>query len=93
MRLNGFPAVQARLTLPSRASNLRNGKKMPENSPDARHGGGDVKMGSEIRLERFQAQPKWEIPVRLARRDASRSVTPDVAGQTADVQTAFLIVH
>jgi len=62
MRLNGFPAVQARLTRPSRASNLRNGKKMPENSPGARHGGRDVKMGSEIRLERFQAQPKWEIP-------------------------------
>jgi len=23
----------------------------------------DVKMGSQVRLERFQAQPKWEIPV------------------------------
>ena len=25
-------------------------------------GGGDVKMGSDLGLERFQAQPKWEIP-------------------------------
>ena len=33
-------------------------------SPDDRHGGErDVTMGDALRLERFQAQPKWEIPV------------------------------
>ena len=26
-------------------------------------GGRDVKIGRDLGLERFQAQPKWEIPV------------------------------
>ena len=29
-----------------------------------RAGGGDVKIGSDLGLERFRAQPKWEIPVK-----------------------------
>ncbi len=46
----------ASLTGQSRASNLRSGKKMPEKSPGARRGGGDVKIVSELGQERFQAQ-------------------------------------
>ncbi len=49
-------AAAASLTGQSRASNLLSGKKMPEKSPGARRRGGDVKIGSEIGLERFQAQ-------------------------------------
>jgi hypothetical protein len=36
---------------------------MEKKSPRVRHGGSDVKLGSDLGLERFQAQPKWEIPV------------------------------
>jgi hypothetical protein len=49
-------ASGASLTGQSRASNRLSGKKMPEGSPGARRGGRDVKIGSEIGLERFQAQ-------------------------------------
>ncbi len=63
----GLRAVQGRLTRPSLASHFRNGKIMPENSPNARYGGARCKMGSERCLERFQAQPKWEIPARESR--------------------------
>jgi hypothetical protein len=35
---------------------------MEKKSPRVRHGGSDVKLGSDLGLERFQAQPKWEIP-------------------------------
>jgi len=61
----GFQAVQGRLTRPSCASHLRNGRKIPENSPGVRHRGAlDVRIGGDLGLERFQAQPKWEIPVK-----------------------------
>ena len=56
-------AAAASLTGQSRDSNLLSGKKMPEKSPGARRGGRDVTIGSKPRLEWFQAQPKWEIPV------------------------------
>jgi len=50
-------AAAASLTGQSRASNLLSSKKMPEKSPTARRGGGrDAKTGSEVGLERFQAQ-------------------------------------
>lgn len=62
----GFQAVQGHLTRPRRAPHLHNGKKMLENHPalDTR-GGHDDRMGIEIRRERFQAQPRWEIPARI----------------------------
>ncbi len=45
---------------------LRSGNKMPEKSPSVCCGQGrDVKIRSEIGLERFQAQPKREIPGRM----------------------------
>ena len=47
------------MTRPSRASNLRSGQKIHQ-ALDA--GGHDVKIESKLRLEWFQAQPKWEIP-------------------------------
>jgi hypothetical protein len=57
------PAM-AGLTSPSRATNLRSGKKWQNNRKALDAGGDrDVKMGSETGLEPFQAQPKWEIPV------------------------------
>ena len=33
-------------------------------------GGRDVKTGRDLGLERFQAQPKWEIPVNVIVRRA-----------------------
>jgi len=53
------------------------GRKNGENSPRARHGGGrrDVKIGSDLGLECFRAQPKWEIPARLLTHEIGESVT------------------
>ena len=60
---NDVEAAMAGLAGPYRAPNLRSAKKMPEESPSVCCGQGrDAKLRSEIGLERFQAQPKWEIP-------------------------------
>ena len=63
--------------------------KSGEKSPHARHGGGrDVKIGRDLGLERFQAQPKWEIPgericVTVGHKDKNttpREVMPSTGG-------------
>ena len=59
----GFQAVQGHLTRPRRAPHFHNGKKMLEDHPaldTTRSRAGKLRI--EIRWERFQAQPKWEIP-------------------------------
>jgi hypothetical protein len=55
-RSGPFDAAPPGPALPQRQENVRR-------SPSARHDAGhDDKLGIEIRWERFQAQPKWEIP-------------------------------
>ena len=52
----------ASVTGQSRASNIRSGKRCQKIRQAIDTGGGDVKIGSDLGLERFEAQPKWEIP-------------------------------
>ena len=51
----------SRLAEPAEASGAEEFQKIQQELDTG--GARDVKMGSEIRLERFQAQPIWEIPV------------------------------
>jgi hypothetical protein len=56
----GLQAALAAFEQPSRASKPPRSKKMPENhhAIDS-EGGRDVRLVNELRLEQFQAQPKW----------------------------------
>ena len=57
-RLGPFDAAQSRLAPAAKARKCQKNHQALDAG-----GGGDVKMGSEMGLERFQAQHKWEIPV------------------------------
>ena len=46
----------------SEANRRATAKKSLENHSKLDAGGRDVRMGCDSSLERFQAQPKWEIP-------------------------------
>ena len=80
----------ASLTGQSRASNLRSGKKMPENSPGARRG------GSQLKVVAFIDPPQDEVIEKILRhcglwRASAPRAPPDVEGLVHDLDGRFSV--